>query len=251
MPQRCVQKLESPHQEHIGRLFPGEGREVATSVGNLKLPFLFFFLFSILLLIFFFIFFLLLVAWLQRATSDNSKTKDFDTSSCHLCWTHPPSIVVYQNSFKQYCMFQPKVASGNHLTAHERLLGQLRERRRLLSQNSLDRQLVRGPVTSQSPSHLLATPKKRPLASSSGLIISGRQSSLGVLDTPKKRQLTDSEGRSVDLRPEFELGTPTKRQGRVYSTIHSLQHAYRLKNWQKHVEAEPHVEFQFQLRRFI
>ena len=138
-------------------------------------------------------------------------------------------MVVYQNSFKQYCIFQPKVASGNHLTAHERLLEQLRERRRLLGQNSLDRQLVRGPVTSQSPSHLLATPKKRPLGSS-GLNISGRQSSLGVLDTPKKRQLTDSDGRSVDLRPEFELGTPTKRQGRVYSTIHSLQHAYRLKD---------------------
>ena len=134
-------------------------------------------------------------------------------------------MVVYQNSFKQYCMFQPKVASGNHLTAHERLLEQLRERRRLLGQNSLDRQLVRGPKTSQSPSHLLATPKKRPLASS-GLNISGRQSSLGVLDTPKKRQLTES----VDMRPEFELGTPTKRQGRVYSTIHSLQHAYRLKD---------------------
>ena len=74
---------------------------------------------------------------------------------------------------------------------------------------------------------------------------------MGVLDTPKKRQLADSEGRSVDLRPEFELGTPTKRQGRVYSTIHSLQHAYRWKDFQKHVEAEPHVEFQFQLRRFV
>ena len=53
---------------------------------------------------------------------------------------------------------------------------------------------------------------------------------MGVLDAPKKRQLTDSDGRSVDMRPEFELGTPTKRQGRVYSTIHSLQHAYRLKD---------------------
>ena len=115
------------------------------------------------------------------------------------------------------------------MTAHERLLEQLRERRRLLGQNSLDRQLVRGSKTSQSPTHLLATPKKRPLGSS-GLNISGRQSSLGVLDAPKKRQLTDSEGRSVDLRPDFELGTPTKRQGRVYSTIHSLQHAYRLRD---------------------
>ena len=44
-------EIESPHQEHIGRLFPGEGREVAASVGNLKLPFPFFLLFSILLLL--------------------------------------------------------------------------------------------------------------------------------------------------------------------------------------------------------
>ena len=95
LPYRCVQKLESPHQEHIGRLFPGEGREVATSVGNLQLPFPFFFLLLLLLFFFIFIFFLLLVAWLQQATSDNTKTKDFDTTSCHICWARPPGIVKY------------------------------------------------------------------------------------------------------------------------------------------------------------
>ena len=106
---RCVQKLESPHQEYIWRIFPGEGREIATSVGNLKLPFPFFLLFSLLLLLllfFFVIFFLLLVAWLQRATSNNTKTKDFDTSSRHICWARPPGIAVYQNSFKQCTMQQ-------------------------------------------------------------------------------------------------------------------------------------------------
>ena len=155
--------------------------------------------------------------------------------------------------------------SQNHLTAHERLLEQLRERRRLLGQNSLDRhlvfltqlsqtnffcsdfldpaflyrQLVRGQKDFSnhrpSASNLLATPKKRPLASS-GISLSGRHSSLGILETPKKRQLnriSDPEGRSdgSELRPEFELGTPSKRQGRVYSTIHSLHHAYRLVKW--------------------
>ena len=93
-----------------------------------------------------------------------------------------------------------------------------------------------------SASNLLATPKKRPLGSSSRITLSsGRHSSLGILDTPTKRQLvrtSDSESRSdrSELRlPGFELGTPSKRQGRVYSTIHSLHHAYRLgKRLQKH-----------------
>ena len=58
---RCVQKLESPHQEHIWRIFPGEEREIATSVGNLKLPFPFFLLLLLLLLLLFFIFFFLLL----------------------------------------------------------------------------------------------------------------------------------------------------------------------------------------------
>ena len=91
-----MQKLEIPHQEHIWRIFPGEGREIATSVGNLKLPLPFFVL--LLLLFFFFIVFLLLVAWPQQATSDNTKTKDFYTSSRHICWARPPGILVYQNS---------------------------------------------------------------------------------------------------------------------------------------------------------
>ena len=84
-----------------------------------------------------------------------------------------------------------------------------------------------------SASILLATPKKKPLGSNGISLSSGRQSSLGLLDTPKKRQLSrssDSDGRSggSDLKPEFDFGTPSKRTGRVYSTIHSLHHAYRL-----------------------
>ena len=110
-----------------------------------------------------------------------------------------------------------------------------------------------------SASNLLATPKKRPLGSS-GISLSGRHSSLGILETPKKRQLnriSDSEGRSdgSELRPEFELGTPSKRQGRVYSTIHSLHHAYRLVKWPQKRENfhsfQPHFNPQFQLREFI
>ena len=99
----------------------------------------------------------------------------------------------------------------------------------------LCRQLVRGQKElSERPSAsiLLATPKKKPLGSN-GISLSGRQSSLSLLDTPKKRQLSrnsDSDGRSggSDLKPEFDFGTPSKRTGRVYSTIHSLHHAYRL-----------------------
>ena len=118
----------------------------------------------------------------------------------------------------------------NHLTAHERLLEQLRERRRLLGQNSLDRQLVRSgqkEFSNQRPSasNLLATPKKRPLGSS-GITLSGRHSSLGLLDTPTKR--TSNADGSELRQAGFELGSPTKRQGRVYSTIHSLHHAHRL-----------------------
>ena len=91
---------------------------------------------------------------------------------------------------------------------------------------SLARQLVRGvqkEFSNQRPnnaSNLLATPKKRPLGSS-GITLSGRHSSLGLHDdTPTDAELKQAAG--------FEFGTPSKRQGRVYSTIHSLHHAYRL-----------------------